>query len=870
MNWLLFQRFAWRHWRRSWKETALLVAILALGVGVFLSIRLANRAAVTGFTLFTESLTGESDLILRHPGGGEMPVSVLRKVRELLGALPVAVFPVVEATVAEAGPEEDAFNARPLQIIGADLVALQNAVYLQPPSSPESRAVAPAGTDELRLGQADRVFIPETYAERRALAAGDALDVLVNDRRETLTVAGILRNDPLRVQVPENLLLMDLPGAQLLLGQAGKISRVELRVPPGAESGSVRQIMRQILGGAAQSWVVETPEDRRASAAAMTGAFRLNLTILSTLALLVGTYLILQAMEAAVVRRRTEIAILRSLGVGARSIRRAWLVESLAVGLAGSVAGVALGAAAAQAAVGNIARTVNSLYYQTTTRAASLDPGEVLLAIGFGLGASLLAGWLPARDASETPPAQSLKQGARAPGLRFLGRWRLGMACLAASAGLALLPPLGMGEGGHAKIPAAGYASALLALVGVGAVIGPLFRGASLVLGRVRERPAVVWAASQLRRPTGRHRLAAAGLVAAVGMAAGMAILVASFDKTLTGWIGDVLEADLYVATPGAGNASNTNTIRAATWQAVAGEPGVESVDLMRRYTVDFQGRPVRLSGSQNRLSLPGSSLGNQPPAGTHSGVSLTWSGEGPVPASVNEPFSRRFGLRKGDGLEMEVPGGIATLQIRSVYPDYSDEWGTILVDRHVTEKWFGDTSVTSMGLHLKPGVDPGQVRARLAGRFPALVVRSNRHLREEAMRVFHRTFAVTHALEAIGVAVAVAGLGLTLASLLLERRGEMLTLKSLGITRRQVSRACAVEGMSLALVGTAGGLVLSVILGLLLVYVINRQSFGWTLEFCVPAGSLALLTLATLATSAIVAAAVGRWGARLRSEQVE
>jgi putative ABC transport system permease protein len=124
--------------------------------------------------------------------------------------------------------------------------------------------------------------------------------------------------------------------------------------------------------------------------------------------------------------------------------------------------------------------------------------------------------------------------------------------------------------------------------------------------------------------------------------------------------------------------------------------------------------------------------------------------------------------------------------------------------------------------------------------------------------------------LEVIAVLVAVIGLALTLTSVLLDRREELTTLRALGFTQRELAGAAALEGGVVAAAAVAGGLVLSVALGWLLIYVINKQSFGWTLGFAVPWGQLAALAGAVVATGVVVSYFVGRWGADLPADREE
>jgi putative ABC transport system permease protein len=290
------------------------------------------------------------------------------------------------------------------------------------------------------------------------------LALVFDERVRTLPVVGVIPMAKDAPRVPANLLVLDLPHLQQITGKVGRVDRVEFLVEPGPRASERRaelQTLLEKLGG--ERWIVTTPGTRRESAETMTRAFRLNLTILSLIALLVGLYLIFQALDGAVVRRRTEIAILRSLGVEERVIQLAWLTEAAVLGLLGGALGLVLGWAGAQFAVRAVGQTVNALYYATTVEAASLAPGELVLGLGLGLGASLVAGWWPARLAASTPPAQVLPRGAPpAAGGRWQRSFALGAGCVGLGVVLAQLSPLRLDGGG--RFPLAGYAAALKVL----------------------------------------------------------------------------------------------------------------------------------------------------------------------------------------------------------------------------------------------------------------------------------------------------------------------------------------------------------------------------------------------------------------------
>lgn len=954
---LLWRRFTWRHWREQLGQSLLLVLILALGVAVYFSIRLANRAAAASFQHFTDLVTAESDWIIQAPAG-DLPESVLDELRVGLGNDPVHVVPIVESTATRPpnGSPETIGSRLTFRVLGIDLVGIQNvAREARTSAALGSRAEAKsptwfgqrsaiqagrgadgsvaAGSNRATAGEPDlwrvlrdprSVFVSAELARREGLQVGSELPMVLNERIVPLRVAGVIPDQRGQPTAPVSLLVMDLPALQHWTGREGTLTRVEFRVGSGPDEDRRRAGLRQRLedwgragtpaisgparagaGGADETsrasgasgasgasanlgtqlagssgtavessrWWVQSPSERRAAGAAMTRAFRLNLTILSLLALMVGLYLIVQALDGAVVRRRGEIGVLRSLGVEASAIYRAWLVEALVLGVVGGVVGAGLGALAAQISVRWVGMTVNALYYASSAETATLSLGEWWGALGLSVAASVLAAWWPARAAARTPPAQLLGRDITRAAPVAWDRLHPLIGVLMAGAGwlCALLPPLRF-EGG-ARFPAGGYAAALLwilaggllgraGLAGLARVLGPL--GAWTVIGRL--------AFSPLRRPSGRHALATAGLICAVAMTAGMIILVGSFDQTMRGWVGRTFQADLYVSSSGAQSASTDNRLSPSTWQALIRHPAVIDANVLQACEVRLPGGTTILAGGDLGFMRRQMSLSwVQPPVdGEAVFERATGSDEGLTPVLVSESFSERFRLGRGDRVALPTPSGVQPLRIDGVFADYGNERGSIVIDRGHYVRWFRTEFAASVIVRLRQSEATESVRAEWLAAFPGLQILSQSHLRAEILRIFRQTFAITYALEAIGLTVAVLGLAMTLASVLIERRPDWTTLRALGLRPGELARVAAVEGLLVAGAGLVVGLGVSFALGWLLIRVINKQTFGWTLEMAAPWGSLLLLVLMVLAGAGVVSYAVGRWGANLPADREE
>lgn len=839
---LILRRCALRHWRLAWRQQLALTLILALGSSVYLAVRLASNAALSGFETFTDGVTRQPDWTVQAIACS-LHESDLREMRALLSSRPVSLLPVIEETVTPAlDPGNGEIGSRPTwRLLGVDFIALLNL-----------RGEAP-----LELGTSMQSMGAGVYVSPKLGAkAGEELRLIVDDRVITLRVAGVVPETPGVPALPAHLLLLDLPEAQSLLQRGDRVDRVEVLSP----DTTAFPHLREETGGLLKSkWQVRGGTDRRQLAGTMTQAFRLNLTILSLLALLVGGYLIFQALDGVVLRRRDEIGILKSLGVTDRAIQIAFLLEAALLGLGGGSMGVLLGWLGAQGAVGGVTKTMNALYGATSAQQAALSLREALLALSISILASLIAAWWPARMAARTPPAHMLGRHATpfAGGAIWRVEW-IGWALMLLALLLAQVPVLRFENG--TRLPLAGYAAALFWMVGAGLAASAMLR----LIARKKALSAV-WriALSHLRRPTVRHRFAVAALTSAIAMTTGMAVMVASFDHTMRGWIARTMKADIYISSAGAQSASSTHAISPQTVARLGKEPEVAEMAFVQARTLLWHGGEVLILGTNPAFTRKHSLY-----AWVQAPPHAEWwhAQDGITPAIISESWSERFGTHVGDVIDL------AGHQVRvvAVNAEYGNERGSLTLPASAFREWFSTDEAWRVALMLKPGTDAETVHHRIQSQQPGLSVFTNAHLRSEALRIFRQTFSVTHALEVIGVIVAVVGLGLALTSLLLERRAVLGTLRSLGMTQREIAKSAALEGLGVACAGSFTGIAAGLWLGWLLVYRINKQCFGWTLQFHAVGWHLALLGAAVIAIGMLVAALVGRWAALLPAEHTE
>lgn len=814
-----------RHWKTSWASYLLLLLIVAVGVGAFNGIRQASRAASANFGLFNEAVSGRSDFLLEAPSG-RIPEASLAGLSSLDGQPDWHLVPVVEGSIAQIDSAGEPI--RQLRLVGLDLIGLGNL----PTFNEQGLSFADEDSQwHERIGRGSGVWLSHTLARKAGLTPGDRLDFVAGGRVASVEIAGVLGTTA--QEMPDDLLVGDLPAVQVMLQREGFVDRVEVLLTARAsrtDRALLARIEQRLSAGMPPDLRLRPAAERAEERASMTEAFRLNLLILSLIAILVGAYLILQALDAAVVRRRNETATLRSLGVSARVLFTLCLAEAFLIGLIGSIAGIGVGYLLASGAVHLLADTVNTLYFATSADAIRLTSDDWWLGLTLGVAFSLLAGLLPARDAMVTPPAQILSRGDWSPGFVWLRRPTLGLALLATGLLCLLIPPPTMAGG--SKMAIGGFLAAGAWILGAALLSGQSLVGLAKLLRPLAKGPVWRIAISRLGDGSSRHRLAVAGLVVAVGMVTGMLQMVGSFRGTIEEWFDVRFQADLYVSERGGSGAGSILGIDPAIMARLEATPEVEFADTLYLQTVAAPVGSTQLAGIdfeawQNRIGQ----IWLKPP-GSLPQVA------GAEPALVSEAFGRRFNVLHGGSVTVETPTGPRVVSPIGIFSDYGNEFGTAAIDAFVWRQWTKSERPINTSLHLIEGTATNDLRDRLRLEFPGLDVRNAHELRTLALGIFDQTFKVTSALNGIGLTVALVGLLLGLFAIFEESARSWQTLGYLGFPRRALVLTAGIEGAGIALAAWLSGTILGLVLGWLLIAVINVQSFGWTLLWQVPVGA--------------------------------
>ncbi len=815
----IFHRLIVRPLHREPLRTALTVLAVALGVAVVLAIELAGDAAAGSFRSSMQTLTGNADLEVTAVGG------VPDAVAGTLATLPYAI---------QIHPRIDDFavltkTGHTVPLIGLDLVGdrLDNLPSNNPGSNEEA--------DQTLNG--NNVWVSDALGVK----AGDKLALQINDRTSEFTVRGLLQDSG----DTGGLILMDIATAQRALHREGRIDRILVNVPRTPSLETWEQRLRAALpaGVELRRQGSQTEENRR-----MLSAFRWNLRILSYVALVVGAFLIFNTISVSVVRRRPEIGIVRALGASRSGVLVAFLGEAVCFGIAGALLGIALGRLMAIGAVRLLGATVEGLYVSSTPAPIQLTPATVLLAFVIGIGISLASAASPAREASLVSPVEAMARAEREYAARVHKIRDLWIALLLAASAIAA----SFAQPVDGK-PLFGYLAALLFIAASAFAMPALVAALTAISSRLLRRFAGVeafLASRSLAASLRRTSVLVGALSTAIAMTTAVGIMVDSFRQTVEVWMNNQLRADLFVR-PAGGPANDRHpTIDPTLSDRIAALPGVAGVDRFRGYEISYQGRPATLGSAD---TTGDHDMGEVEFLSGRSSVAVDAQLRSGDNAVISEPFANKHHLRPGDVITLPLGAAQVPFRVVDIFYDYGSEKGFVVVDRSIALHYLPDPAPSNLAIYLAPGADIDAVKAEVdaiaAGH--NLLIFTNRNLRQEAIRIFDRTFAITYALEIIAVIVAVVGIAGALLALVIDRRRELGLLRFLGAGVWQIRNLILFEAGLIGMLSNIAGLALGVVLSLLLIFVINKQSFGWTIRFHWPVavllGALSLVYTATV-----------------------
>ncbi len=813
-------RMGLRYINRRFLQSSLLILGVALGVAVVIAIDIANGSAGRAFNLTAESITGSAThQITGGPAG--LDSDIYRELRLDLGLRNSA--PVVAESVRAAE-----FGDQVLRLLGVD-------PFAEPPFRDYLNEIEVLGEDDSGAFDALNNFIAEPYtalisqtlADQYGVGAGDTITISPGTERVPVRIIGLLiPGDNVSKEALDDLILTDIATAQEVVGQPGRLTRIDLILDEGYDTSSITDVLPSGVTLAAI-------EDSSGALDQMTEAFEINLQALSLLAVVVGVFLIYNTVTFSVVQRRPMIGILRSLGATKRQIFALIIGEAFVLGVIGTVLGMGLGVIFGRVMVTLVTRTISDLYFALNVTSVTVDPLSLIKGAAIGIAVSVGAALVPSIDATRTAPAGTMRRSQFEEQTRRLLPYITAAAVALCFAGWGLL-----------QIPTTSlivsFAALFCVIVG-GALFTPLLLIVGMrvftpitsrlfgVLGRMAPRA--------VARSLSRTAVAVAALTIAVSVIVGVSVMISSFRGTVANWLDTTLGADIFISPPLLTANSSTVDVDPALRDQVALVEGVESVSASRSVSAIAPDYPDMLPANLIAVDFDIARgarefVWNNAPDGD----SMAAQEAGMV--MVSEPFAFRRGITpENNTITLLTDAGEQTFEIFAVYYDYSTDQGTIHMGRDTYDQYFDDPFITSLGVFVAPDADIDTVMERIRQDVATgtdLTIQSNRALRQSVFEVFDRTFTITVALRLLAALVAFIGILSALMALQLEHTREYGVMRSTGMTGRQLWTYTL---MQTGLMGTVAGtlaLPIGLVLAVVLIYVINVRSFGWTMQFMI------------------------------------
>jgi putative ABC transport system permease protein len=843
---ILLRLLSWPYLRKHVLRWSLTVAGIVMGVGLLVAMHSANQAVLASFGTTVGRIAGAAELQI-SAGDFGFDEAVLDRV-QAVPEVRVAV-PVVEA-VADTGIK----GQGNLLILGVDMTGDRSLRDYDLESGDQAIIDDPL----VFLAQPDSLMVAKEFAERNHLAIDSRIPLQTSQGTKSFTIRGIMRSGGLGRAFGGNLAVMDVYAAQKVFGRGRRFDRIDVGVKEGVRVEQCRAAIAAALG---PGFDVAPPSAGREHFEAMLSAYSMSMNVSSMFALIIGMFIIYNSFAIAVTQRRAEIGILRALGATRAQVRMLFLGESAVAGTIGSLAGIGAGALMARGIALYVGGFTSRIYgVKQALDEVAIDPRIIVGGLLLGIATSLLAAWIPARSAARVDPVQALQKGKYQVLSAGEGSLRRRVAALSAVLSVGCL-----WLGRSNPVFYAGYALAVVTAL----LLAPMV---ALWVTRMI-RPALRWlrpvegalAADSLIQAPRRTSATVSALMLSIAMVVGFGGVSASIYLSVTEWMDTTLNPDLYVE----GSewlASYSWTLPGTAGAELERVEGVEQAQMVRSARTLYHGVPVMVVAVE--VAKLAQKVHGKPIAGdAREMYRLTAAGQG---AMISDSFAGLRGVGLGDTLELGTPSGMLRLPVVGIRRDFSDQQGTVLIDRSVYQRWWNDDRTNIIRVYLKPGADPAVVKGRILERFAGqrVFVLFNKEVRQYILQVTDQWFAMTYNQAGIAILIAVLGIVNTLTVSITDRRRELGVLQAVGGLRRQIRHTVWIEALSIGVVGLVLGLAFGA-LNLYYTLEMTRRTFaGIALDYSYPGPLVGLLALLVL--GAALVAALGPAEQAVRGSLVE
>jgi len=823
----IFFATVWSPLRHAPARALLAILAIALGIALGSSIYWVNRVAADEVAAAARQLYGLADFSIEAsaPGFDERIYPQIVRIPGVAVASPVVL---VDAKLAD--------RRGSLTVLGFDVFRsreLQPAFVSTLQAGGETRGEKKSEDGPRKVG----VLVSASAARQFQLHAGDTLRLQSGLVPKEFVVKAVLAPGALR----ERAAIMDIGLAQWKFDRLGRLSRIDVRIKPGA---SVRQIQDSIQALLPANARIVVPGEASNDAVKLSRAYRANLTALALVALFTGGFFVFSTQALAALRRRREFAVFHALGLTRRQQLYAQLLTGALLGALGSIAGVLLGIALARSGIGLLGGAIGLGYFQDVGTVLAVRTSEVAVFCLLGIVVALAGALRPAFDAAQVPTAAALK-AADITSDKVRTRWPLVIGIYLLGIAALRLPAIN-------GLPLAGYAGIALLLIAT-VLAMPGFVYAVLHRAPRIDRISYELALSQMQGTARYAALSVAAVVVSFSLMVAMAVMVQSFRQSLDDWTQKLLPADVYVR---AGYVAQSSSLDPRTVARLTQLPGTARTEVSRFAEAQVVGsrEPLAVIAiSNNHGTITESRWMVSSSSIKHTGGVGVW---------ISEVAAERLGRKLDDSFSFELADRTVDAYVAGIWRDYEYANGALLMELQTYREITHDDRSNTVWFWLAKDSNESALRRAIISVMPPGInydLRVPRELRRMSLQAFDRTFAITYLLETVAIVIGLFGVATGIGSQIIARRAELGALRHIGMRRREIARLLALEGAMLGFIGVVIGLTIGLVIGWILIFVVNRQSFHWSMDVHVPFSTLAILSVVLIATSALIAALSGR-----------
>ncbi len=800
--------------------TFLSIVGIALGVGLFVGVKVASDQAISSFESSVKGLSPYENYEIYDASGIDFDERIYRDIRKIEDeSLPVLrTYGYISK-----------FNET-VEIYG--LYSVKARYYLK--TEPEK-----IKERERFFKEINGIIITRKFADKYSLKKDDVIMPLVYDRQYPLKIVDIL--DLKSVQ--ENTMIMDIGNFQEYFKRYGYLTRIDIYT-----DDDTTEIIKKNLPSHLK---IQKKEEILRNQKSLIASFRYNLQFISFVAILVGIFLLYNTIFISVVKRRTEMGILRGIGADRKTIIILFTIQGMLLGISGSLLGILFGQFISYFSIIAVEKTISTMYSTISISDYIITGRDAIVALFLGLIISLIASSIPAYEASKIRPNESIREGS------FEYKFRKYRKIFSIVGFILIINGIIISYFDYLyapfEFPVLSYMGILFIIAGF-TFISPLYLSALL---KVIKKPS-----EKIFRATGKiafsdmrgnvYRFSVALMSVAISSALIIALftLIFSFRKSLNGWINQYITADVYIKPASCKSNYCFYPISEDVIDIVKSFPEIIGVDKFRALQLELHGKKVIAGFADIKVKRKYSVKRYFDKE--YNNILKEMEGDEKV-AGISDYLSIKYGLKKGDFIEIETPSGKQYFRINDVSSSYSTTSGFIYIDRKWLKKLWGLDDATQFSIYVKDGVDIEAFIRKLKERlypYYAVEIWNNQGLRDKIMDIFNKSFAITYAIELISITVSLIGVLNTLLALVFERKREISIIRYLGGKWKQIQNTMILSAGIVGITGILLGMFIGPLMSIIFMYVVNKISFGWEIHFSLPYFYLSVVTLILFLTT--------------------